>query len=139
MNILALDVGTKRIGIAKANSRLKIANPLTTIHRTKLKDDIKEINILINEYNIERLVVGLPKTLSGKEEHSARYVRKFISEILKTVNIDVKFWDERFSSVSAERILIQGNVSRQKRKGKVDKLAATIILQNYLDALSFLS
>ena len=74
-------------------------------------------------------------TLSGKEEHSAKYVRKFGDLLASELNIEVLYWDERFSSVSAERVLIQGGVSRQKRKGKVDQIAATIFLQNYLDYL----
>jgi len=137
MNILSLDIGTKRIGIAKGNSRFKIANPLTTLNRTNLKNDLIFIKNIILENNIELIILGLPMTLSGKEEHSARYVRKFAKDIQKVIDISIEFWDERFSSVSAERVLIKGNVSRQNRKGKVDKVAATIILQNYLDSLEF--
>jgi len=137
MNILALDIGTKRIGVAKASTTLKIANPVTTINRTNLKDDLKLIKSLIDEFSIGKIILGLPKTLSGREEHSARYVRKFGNEIITKLDIEVDYWDERFSSVSAEKILIQGNISRQKRKGKVDLVAATIILQNYLDSLNF--
>ncbi len=137
MNILALDIGTKRIGVAKASTTLKIANPVTTINRTNLKDDLKIIKSLIDEFSIGKVILGLPKTLSGREEHSARYVRKFGNEISSKLNIEIDYWDERFSSISAEKILIQGNVSRQKRKGKVDIIAATIILQNYLDSLNF--
>jgi len=138
MKILALDIGTKRIGVAKANTILAIATPLTTITRDKDKSDldvIKEVKILVEENSIGEILLGLPMTLSGKEEHSAKYVRKFGDLLKETLGIEVIYWDERFSSVSAERILIQGGVSRQKRKGKVDKVAATIFLQNYLDYL----
>ncbi len=135
MKILALDIGTKRIGVAKASTLLKIATPITTINRENLEKDIEVIKNLVLEHQINQILLGLPITLSGKEEHSAKYVRKFGELINKVTNLEIIYWDERFSSVSAERVLIQGGVSRQKRKGKIDQIAATIFLQNYLDSL----
>jgi putative Holliday junction resolvase len=135
MKILALDIGTKRIGVAKANTIISIAMPLTTINRTDENDLINAIAELIKANETDKLLLGLPITLSGREEHSAKSVRKLGTIIEEKLNIEVLYWDERLSSVSAERILIEGGVSRQGRKGKVDKIAATIFLQNYLDYL----
>jgi len=136
MKILALDIGTKRIGVAKANTIISIATPLTTIHRSDIKKDLKIIEDLINDNQINKLLLGLPLTLTGKEEHSAKYVRELGSLIETTLKIEVLYWDERLSSVSAEKILTEGRVSRKKRKENVDRIAATIFLQNYLDFLS---
>ncbi len=134
MNILALDIGTKRIGVARSGF-IKIATPVKIIHRTNLEDDLEEISKLVKTYSIDKILLGLPLTLEGKEEHSANYVKKMGKKIEEYTKIEVIYFDERFSSVSAEQVLIKANVSRQKRKKNVDKLAATIILQNYLDRL----
>ena len=138
MKILALDIGTKRIGIAKASTVLSIAMPLTLINRSESDSDldiIKKIKKIIEENTIDEILLGLPVTLSGKEEHFAKYVRKFGNLIETELKINIVYWDERLSSVSAEKILTQGRVSRKKRKENVDKIAATIFLQNYLDFL----
>ncbi len=135
MRILALDIGTKRIGVAKANTVISVATPVTTIHRTNTDDDFSKIENLIKENMIDKLLLGLPLTLTGREEHFAKYVREFGTILEEKFKIEVIYWDERLSSVSAEKILTMGKVSRRTRKENVDRIAATIFLQNYLDYL----
>jgi len=135
LRILALDIGTKRIGVAKANTIISVATPLTTIHRTNNENDFDIIKNLIKENQIGKILLGLPLTLTGREEHFAKYVREFGSLLEEKFNIEIVYWDERLSSVSAEKILTIGKVSKRTRKENVDRIAATIFLQNYLDYL----
>ena len=136
MKILALDIGTKRIGVAKANTIISVATPVTTINRTNEEEDFKKIKNLVIEHGIDKILLGLPLNLNGREEHFAKYVRKFGDKLKQTLDIDIIYWDERLSSVSAERILTMGKVSKKTRKNNVDRIAATIFLQNYIDYLN---
>ena len=136
--VIGLDVGSKRIGIAISDPFGWTAQPIMTLHRTELSADLAKINELIIKENAKSLVLGLPKNMDGTIGFQGEEVRAF-SEELKTVidpQISISFWDERLSSVAAERILIEGNVSRKKRKGVIDKMAAVVILQTYLDSVS---
>jgi putative Holliday junction resolvase len=135
MRILALDIGTKRIGVAKANTIISVATPTTTIHRTNIESDLNIIEKLIKENLIDKILLGLPLTLRGKEEYFAKYVREFGTILEERFKIEIIYWDERLSSVSAEKILTMGKVSKRTRKANVDRIAATIFLQNYLDYL----
>jgi putative Holliday junction resolvase len=135
MKILALDIGTKRIGVAKANTLISVAMPVKVINRETEEKDLKEIEDILTEYQIDKILLGLPINLNGKEEHFAKYVRKFGDILKKKFNKEIIYWDERLSSVSAERALNEGRIYGKKRKNKVDKIAATIFLQNYLDYL----
>ncbi|MBQ2913946.1 MAG: Holliday junction resolvase RuvX [Clostridia bacterium] len=133
--IMALDVGNVRIGIAVSDLMGIIANPLETYTRKgNLAVDAEYIANLAKQKEVSLFISGLPLSLSGGENEQTLKTREFIEELQKHTDIPVKFLDERFTTLSAERVLIQGNVRRENRKKVIDKVAATIILQNYLDS-----
>lgn len=134
MQILCLDIGMVRIGIAKSDELEIIASPLEVYKRTNsINNDAKYIAKLVESKNIGLIVVGLPLKMDGTSGSSVDMVNEFVEKIKKFTNVPIVMQDERFSTVSATNILLEGNVSREKRKGVVDKLAATIILQSFLD------
>lgn len=135
MRVMALDVGDKRIGIAVSDPLKITAQSLETLNRTNLKKDILYLSELMERLEVEELVVGLPKNMNGTLGPQAEKVQKFVEDILKVKEIKIIYIDERLSTVTAEKTLIAGDVSRKKRKTVVDKLAATVILQSYLDRL----
>ena len=131
---MALDVGDVRIGIAVSDPMGIIANPLETYTRKgDLTLDAQYVAELAAKHGVELLVSGLPLGLNGQENEQTAKTRAFVDELVKHTQIPVKFMDERFTTLSAERVLIEGNVRRDKRKTVIDKVAATIILQTYLD------
>ena len=133
--IMALDVGDVRIGIAVSDPMGIIANPLETYTRKgDINKDAKYIAELANSRDVTLFVSGLPLGLNGDENEQTRKTREFIDVLISFTDIPVKYLDERFTTLSAERTLIQGNVRREDRKKVIDKVAATIILQNYLDS-----
>ena len=137
MQILCLDIGLVRIGIAKSDELEIIASPLEVYRRTNsINNDAKYIAKLAESNNIGLIVVGLPLKLDGSSGSSVDMVNEFIEKIKKFTSIPIELQDERLSTIIATNILLEGNVSREKRKGVVDKVAATIILQSYLDKKS---
>lgn len=137
MQILCLDIGLVRIGIAKSDELEIIASPLEVYRRTNsINNDAKYIAKLAESNNIGLIVVGLPLKLDGSSGSSVDMVNEFIEKIKKFTSIPIELQDERLSTIIATDILLEGNVSREKRKGVVDKIAATIILQSYLDKKS---
>lgn len=133
--IMALDVGDVRIGIAVSDPMGIIANPLETYTRKgDINKDAKYIVELANSRDVTLFVSGLPLGLNGNENEQTRKTREFIDVLISLTDIHIKYLDERFTTLSAERTLIQGNVRREDRKKVIDKVAATIILQNYLDS-----
>jgi putative Holliday junction resolvase len=135
MRVMGLDVGDKRIGIAVSDPLKITAQGLETLNRTNLKRELEYICQLMDKWKVTQLVVGLPKNMNGTLGPQAEKVKTFINSLLKVKDIEVIYVDERLSTVSAEKTLIAGDVSRKKRKNVVDKLAATVILQTYLDGL----
>ena len=131
MAILGLDVGEKRIGVALAEGLLAI--PLTVIDRRVEETDMELIMALVEEYKAERIVVGLPRLMNGDIGTQAEETLTFSGALAEHVDIPVDTWDERLSTVTAERLLIDTGMKRKKRKGKIDAMAAAIILQAYLD------
>jgi len=136
MRIMALDVGEKRIGISLSDPLRITGQSLETLHRSTLQKDVSYICELLKQYEVNDLVVGLPKNMNGTLGPQAEKVKGFIDNLLKVKEINVIYVDERLSTVTAEKTLIAGNISRRKRKQVVDKLAATVILQNYLDRIN---
>ncbi|MDK2823159.1 MAG: putative pre6S rRNA nuclease [Clostridia bacterium] len=130
---MALDIGDKRIGIALSDPLKITAQGLTTLNRITLEKDIGYICDLLNQYEVSELVVGLPKNMNGTIGPQVEKVKEFVNSLLQKKQIKVSYVDERLSTVTAERTLIAGDLSRKKRKNFVDKLAATVILQSYLD------
>ncbi len=133
--ILGLDVGDKTIGVAVSDLLQITAQGVTTIRREGKKKDFLELKELIDEYNIKRIVVGLPKNMDGTIGPQGEKVINFAKKIENKFKIEIIYIDERLTTVSAERILIEGDVSREKRKKVIDKVAATYILQFYLDSV----
>ena len=134
---MALDVGSRTIGIACSDALLLTAQGIETIRRTSLEKDFNRLRELISEYEVHELVVGMPKNMNGTKGDRAEKTEEFVEKMKAVIDLPVTFWDERLSTVMAERQLIAADVSRKKRKGVIDKMAAVVILQGYLDRLQF--
>ncbi len=133
MRILGLDYGTKTLGIAVSDLTNTIATSLYTIRYENMDEIFNKISSLITDYDINKIVVGYPKNMNNSLGESANRAIELKKILEEKFNIEVCLQDERLTSVTANRVLIDANISRKKRKTVVDKLAATIILQNYLD------
>lgn len=132
--ILALDLGRKRIGLAISDGLGITAQGLPTLERKNMRTDLGAIHHLLREREASAILLGLPRTLRGEEARQAEWVRDFGDRLKKRCGCPVVYWDERFTSVEAERVLRQQGGDRMSRKGQVDRLAAVILLQSYLDA-----
>jgi putative holliday junction resolvase len=136
MRILGLDVGERTIGVAISDPLGFTAQGINTIRRKKLEDDINEIMNYCKEYGVETIVVGLPKNMNGTLGPQGEKMIEF-SEILKSESgLKIEMWDERLTTVAAHKAMLEADMSRAKRKKIVDKIAATYILQGYLDRIS---
>jgi putative Holliday junction resolvase len=133
MRIMGLDFGTKRIGVAMSDELLITAQGLDSIERRDLEVDLATINTLVKDNGVAEIVIGLPLNMNGTHSAKTKEAIDFMDSLSKTVAIPIKTWDERLTSLQAERALLEADMSRQKRKRLSDKLAAQIILQNYLD------
>ncbi len=136
MRAMGLDVGTKTVGIAIADELGFSAQPITTVRRTNIKADLAEVAKLITEYGVTQLIVGLALNMNGSEGPRAEQCRKFGDAIAAAASLPVIYWDERLTSVAAEKALIEADVSRAKRKQVVDQVAAVLILQGWLESQS---
>jgi len=134
MRILALDHGTVRIGVAVSDELRMIATPLEFIPAEPVSDCIERLRLLLREKEVGQIVVGMPRNMDGSLGPAADKVREFIDTLSTAVQVPIRTWDERLTSAQANRLLIQGNVRRQDRKQVVDKMAAAILLQSYLDS-----
>jgi putative Holliday junction resolvase len=137
MRILGLDYGSKRIGVAVCDELGITARGLATITRKNRKQVLDEIAGFIRTYNVEKIVIGYPINLDGTEGIQCERISKFARFLESTFSIPVIKWDETLSTKEAEEILIRSNMRREKRKTVVDKLAATLILQGYLDSRDY--
>lgn len=137
MRALGLDVGDKRIGIAVSDLLGITAQGLPTLERIEEESDIQTLVNIIKEKEVDKVIVGLPRNMNGTYGPQSEKVKAFISLLKDRVEAEFVFWDERLTTVAAQRTLLQGDVSRKKRKKVVDKLAAVMILQSYLDRISF--
>lgn len=131
--VLAVDPGTRRIGVAISDPTGKIALPVMVISRVG-DGHIKQLTKLIVERSVDEVVVGLPKTLRGEEGSSAEEARALARELEERLNLPVHVFDERFTTVEAETVLRRGGMKEERRRSLVDKLAATLLLQSFLDA-----
>lgn len=131
--LLGLDVGDKTIGVAVSDPLGLTAQGVKTIRRIGIKKDIQEMINIIEEYKVSKLVVGLPKNMNNTLGPQGEKVIKFIDKLKEKIGVEIIYQDERLTTVSAHRTLIQADVSRKKRKKVVDKVAAVYILQTYLD------
>jgi putative Holliday junction resolvase len=130
---MALDVGDKTIGVAVSDALLLTAQPRSTIRRKNLQHDIEILRHIVEENEVHQIVVGHPLHMDGKESRQSQKVRLFADELQKQLNTPIVFWDERLTSFAAEQHLEEMGLNWRKRREHVDKIAAMIILQGYLD------
>ncbi|HEY6973529.1 MAG TPA: Holliday junction resolvase RuvX [Nitrospiraceae bacterium] len=133
--ILALDYGTKRIGVALSDELGWTAQPLETFERRTLDRDIAHIASLVKSHEVGKVVLGLPLQLDGREGPAIEAMREFAAKLEAGLSVPIVRWDERMTTKAAEDLLIAADVSRKKRKGAVDRVAAAILLQSYLASL----
>jgi|SRR5689334_8750880 len=133
MRILAIDHGTKRMGIAISDELGIIAQPLEFIPAEPFAEFLDRLREIIREKQVELIVVGMPRNMDGSYGPAALKVQEFVAVLKSSITIPIKTLDERLTSAQANRALILGNVRRDQRKEKVDKMAAAILLQGYLD------
>ena len=136
MRIMGLDLGKKTIGVAVSDEMGFSAQPITVIRRKGLKQDLTELAALIEQYDVTSIVLGLPRNMNGSIGPQAEKSKVFGAMLEEKFQLKIDYWDERLTTVSAERVLLEGDVSRAKRKKVIDKVAASLILQGYLDRLA---
>ncbi|WZL71481.1 Holliday junction resolvase RuvX [Clostridiaceae bacterium 35-E11] len=134
MRMMGLDVGDKTIGVAVSDAMGWTAQGIETIRRTNKKADYRRLLEIIQDKEVTKIIVGLPKNMNGTLGPQGEKVLNFVEELKNRVSIEIILWDERLTTVAAERTLIQADVSRKKRKQVIDMVAATYILQSYLDS-----
>jgi putative Holliday junction resolvase len=131
---MGLDVGDKRIGVALSDESALIASPRETLERRGNRKDIAHLLELARREEVSGILVGMPLMLDGSTGPQADKVSRFVEALRAATSIPITTWDERLSTVGAERAMIEADVSRAKRRGAVDRVAAALILQSYLDA-----
>lgn len=134
MKILALDVGDVRVGLAYTDALELSVNPLESYRRKNTEEDFTHIADIIKSYRIEKLVVGLPLNMDGTEGPRVEATREFVDSLSKYTDLPVVWQDERLTTVTAENLLIEQGMRREKRKNVIDKVAAMVILSSYLDS-----
>ncbi|HET6464589.1 MAG TPA: Holliday junction resolvase RuvX [Nitrospiria bacterium] len=132
--ILALDLGASRIGLAVSDELGWTAHGLPTLERVGPKKDFAKLRDIVAQYHVQKLVVGLPRNMNGSLGPQANLALEFIEQVKSKLNLDVIPWDERLTTQAAQRVLLEADMSRAKRRKKVDQVAAVLILQGYLDS-----
>ena len=133
MRIMGLDLGDKTIGVAISDELGWTAQGIETIRREEESSDLQRLAQLIKEYQVEEIVVGLPKNMNGSIGSRGEWCKEFAEGLKKHFGLPVHMWDERLTTMAAEKMLVAADVSRKKRKKVIDKMAAVMILQGYLD------
>lgn len=134
MRVLALDVGEKRIGVAISDLSQTLARSLKVIQGGSRQEGFAIVARLIEEYEVEKVVVGYPRSLDGMAGAQAERVERYAADLAKALTVPVLLWDERFSTVSAERLMKEAGLRGEKKQERVDAVAAAVILQDYLDS-----
>ncbi len=132
--IVAFDLGDRRIGVALSDPLGLTAQPLTTLERTSWKRDLERIRDMVRQHEVVGVVVGMPIGMDGSRAGRVPVTEDFMERVRRATGLPVVPWDERLTTVQAERALIEGNVSRAGRRKVIDRVAAAILLQSYLDA-----
>lgn len=136
--LAGVDLGTKTIGVAVSDRLRMVASPLRTLRRTKFTEDAAALLAILAEREIGGLVLGLPRNMDGTEGPRCQSTRAFARNLARLSDLPITFWDERLSSVAAERALLEADTSRKRRSEVIDHVAAGIILQGLLDRLRYL-
>ena len=131
--LLGIDLGTKTIGLAVSDPSLKIASPIKTLNRSKLKKNSPEIALIASEHSIGGIVVGMPINMDGTVSARAQATKDWAFSLVELLFVPIAFWDERLSTVAVEKAMIKADLSRKKRAKQIDSAAATYILQGALD------
>jgi len=134
MRVLALDVGDKRIGVAISDPSQVLARSLKVIERSSRQQDFAAVARLVEEYEVERVVIGYPRSLDGTVGEQAEKVKRYAAGLAKVLTVPVLLWDERFSTVTAERLMREAGLRGKKKRERIDAVAAAVILQDYLDS-----
>lgn len=134
MRVLAIDHGSVRMGIALSDPMGIVAQPLESVPSEPRSQFLARLQELVREKGVELILVGMPRNMDGSYGPAAAKVREFVQELERTVSVPIRTWDERLTSAQANRMLIQADVRRSDRRAKVDKTAAAILLQSYLDS-----
>lgn len=132
--VLALDLGKRRIGLALSDELGVTAQGLETLQRTNIREDLARLKQIIEEHRVTRILIGNPLHMSGQEGRQAEHARDFGARLASATGLPVEFWDERLTTVEAQRVLRQSGISIEKRAKAVDRLAAVILLESYLDS-----
>lgn len=132
--VLALDLGKKRIGLAMSDPLGITAQGLPTLYRTIIREDLAAIDAIIRENSVRLILIGNPLNMSGTEGRQAVYTQDFAKRLAEYTGVEIRFWDERLTSVEAGRVLKQSGISIEKRAKAVDRLSAVILLSSFLDA-----
>lgn len=131
---LGLDVGTKTVGLAMSDELGWTAQGLKTLRRTRTRDDLAHLVALCREHGVTQIIAGLPLNMDGSEGPRAEATRAFVGALESATGVPAIYWDERLTTVAAQRTLLEADVSRAKRKEVIDQLAAQLILQGWMDA-----
>lgn len=129
---MALDVGKKRIGLAVSDPLGITAQGIETLHRTRIREDLQRLAEIVSRWDVQTLLIGKPLHMSGDKSRQSDYTEEFAGRLQKHLQLPVVFWDERWTSVEAERILRESGATIQQAKGAVDRLSAVLLLQSYL-------
>ena len=132
--ILALDLGKKRIGLALSDPLGITAQGLPTPERGRIREDLATLENLVTEHQVSLILMGNPLHMSGREGRQSAYTREFAERLSKQTGVEIKFWDERLTTVEAQRVLRESGISIEKRARAVDRLSAVILLESYLDS-----
>lgn len=133
---LGFDVGEKTIGLALSDIKCTIATPFEVIHRTQWKKDAEILSKIVREHHIVGAIIGFPLNMNGTEGPRCQAIRQFVTNLLLVIDLPICLWDERLSTMAVTRTLLTADLSRTKRKKVVDKMAASYILQGFLDAFA---
>lgn len=133
MRVMALDIGEKRIGVAVSDPLGQTALPVGTVERRSREKDLEALIALVRRYQVETLVIGLPCRLNGTLGPAAERVKEFGGLLAERLDLPVHYWDERLTTAAAERVLLAADLSRRRRRRVIDQVAASLILQSYLD------
>ena len=136
--VFGLDFGEKTIGVAASDLRRSVASPILVIRRTKFTEDAKALLALVAERNIAGLILGLPRNMDGSEGPRAQATRAFVRNLVRLTDLPIGYWDERLSTVAAERALLEADTSRKRRNEVIDQVAAGYILQGALDRMGYI-
>lgn len=134
-----MDLGKRRIGLAVSDGLGVTAQGLETLHRTNMREDLAYLEQLVRARNVELILMGHPLHMSGREGRQAEYTRDFAAKLTERTGIPIQFWDERLTTVAAQRVLRDSGISIEKRAQAVDRLSAVILLESYLDSREYAS